>query len=602
MEFFMKDLYMIRTTQKKPVDKERLSQIISKFEKTESKVSLLDEISKKMEILEQKSAQKLKEKPKPQTNLFEPKQTQSLLIDDDDEVIPKPKKTKTTKKVTIKETPKVHIEKHESLFVPTESISKAKTGSFIAAIAETQKKNGNQENHYVPQESVPIKTFNDKTEQEQIIKPQEQIEINPNIYDLIIPPEMRAQGLNATIVKNNPKIFTELKQKYIAKKRQDEYERKQLEAKQKLELEKQLYEERTRRKELEYQQYVWYKTLQERNQAQNAKPQSPPLYNNQPQQTPSQRHFQEPIQESLHSPLKRSQPSQRLEQLPSQRLEQIPSQRLFQEPIQESLRKPLKESHNASQDIFDKQRPMKSQQDSNQKSSSTKKGVTVQIVKEGQEPTQPGIQLPKDDKMSHFKMYVVEIVKKTSRKYNIPGDAVTKIINRVNTCENTDDVKMLINRYKAFILSYIKTQKAKNPENINNPNIPLKPHNNPSNNPSKNPSKPQKQQPQIIYKTRKQLKNPNWEKKLMKETNNIKNNKSYRNYVSKSRTIDKELRVSPKLDCPYTNPEIKPINEIMDNLENKKIISINDRFKKVPQDIYEWLYKITDDGCVKIVY
>lgn len=94
MEFFMKDLYMIRTTQKKPVDKERLSQIISKFEKTESKVSLLDEISKKMEILEQKSAQKLKEKPKPQTNLFEPKQTQSLLIDDDDEVIPKPKKNK----------------------------------------------------------------------------------------------------------------------------------------------------------------------------------------------------------------------------------------------------------------------------------------------------------------------------------------------------------------------------------------------------------------------------------------------------------------------------------------------------------------------------
>ena len=175
--------------------------------------------------------------------------------------------------------PKINIEKHDSLFIP-ENKSTAKSGSFISAIVETQKKN---ESRYVPQESVPIsKTPEVIKESREIIR--DPVETNPNIYDLIIPDDMRAQGLNASIVKNNPKIFNELKTKYIAKKRQDDYDRKQLEARQKLELEKQLYEERTRRKELEYQQYVWYKTIQERNQApQLVKPQSPPLYQSQSQ-------------------------------------------------------------------------------------------------------------------------------------------------------------------------------------------------------------------------------------------------------------------------------------------------------------------------------
>ena len=60
--------------------------------------------------------------------------------------------------------------------------------------------------------------------------------------------------------------------------------------------------------------------------------------------------------------------------------------------------------------------------------------------------------------------------------------------------------------------------------------------------------------------------------------------------------------MSPKIVSNFTNPEAKPLEEIIDNLENKKIISINDRFKKIPKDIYEWLYKLTDDGMMKIVY
>lgn len=529
---------MIRTTQKKPVDKERLSQIISKFEKKENKVSLLDEIGKKMEILEQKSAQKLKEKPKP---LFEPSK---LLIQDDDDDNDnesirlrkgtdndvKPKKPKTTKKVI----PKIHIEKHDSLFVPEDNKIKPKSSSFISAIAETQKRN---ETHYVPQESVPEINNVREPIKEQRDQIRDQIEINPSVYDLIIPDDLRAQGLNATIVKNNPKIFNELKTKYIAKKKQDEYERKQQEAKQKLELEKQLYEERTKRKELEYQQYVWYKTLQERNQqqpqTQPIKPSSPPQKVQEPQRTPK-------IQ--------------------------------FQEPRELLKRTPQ------IQGIQD--------------TKLTLKKTNVQIIKEGSETQQPAIitntpttqnnNQNNKEKIDEFKIYVSDLVRKTSKKYNVPVDAMNKIVYKVNALGSIDDIKILINKFKAFILSYTKTQKA---AQLSKPVPPKQPV-----------------PVQIIYKTRKQCKNPSWEKKQMKETYNIKQNKSYRNYMSKSRVIDKELRVSPKLDCPYTNPEMKSIDDIMDKLESKKIISINDRFKKVPQDIYEWLYKITDDGTVKIIH
>jgi hypothetical protein len=554
---------MIRTTQKKPVDKERLSQIISKFEKKENKVSLLDEIGKKMEILEQKSAQKLKEKPIPP---FEPnKLLNKLLIqDDDDDVnigtigtigtignISKPKKTKTTKKVVVKETPKIHIEKHDSLFIPEDN--KIKSSSFISAIAETQKKNVT---HYVPQESVPdVNSVREPVKDQKDQK--DQIEINPNVYDLIIPDELRAQGLNAIIVKNNPKIYNELKTKYISKKRQDEYERKQQEAKQKLELEKQLYEERTKRKELEYQQYVWYKTLQERNQ-QPTKPSLPPI------QKPQ---FQEP------------------------REQQRPQ---FQEPQEQQrpqFQEPREQQRPQFQEPREQQRPQFQEPREQQRPQNTKlnfKKTNVQIIKEGselQQPTQP-INNNKE-KIEEFKIYVSDLVRKTSKKYNVPVDAMNKIVCRVNALGSICDIKNLVNKFKAFILSYTKTQKAKELAAPVPPKQPLK-----------------KTLPliQIVYKTRKQCKNPNWEKKQMKETYNIKQNKSYRNYMSTNRITDKELRVSPRLNYPYTNPEMKSIDDIMDKLESKKIISIHDRFKKVPQDIYEWLYKITADGTVKIIH
>jgi hypothetical protein len=96
-----------------------------------------------------------------------------------------------------------------------------------------------------------------------------------------------------------------------------------------------------------------------------------------------------------------------------------------------------------------------------------------------------------------------------------------------------------------------------------------------------------------------------FEKKMVLEVDNIKTLSSYRHQGGK--TMKKNhfnLKLRPKL----TNKQLaviettQTLDNILDYLENKQIINVRDRFKNIPNDVVETLYRLCADDDIILTY
>lgn len=109
--------------------------------------------------------------------------------------------------------------------------------------------------------------------------------------------------------------------------------------------------------------------------------------------------------------------------------------------------------------------------------------------------------------------------------------------------------------------------------------------------------------PKPVHK--KSFNNPNWEKNLCSEVNNMKYRRSWKNYKISRRNCKSFKRYRISGDIDYN------LSKIPDNIDNDKIlnemvkcgiIKVKDRFRNIPVEVYHFMYQLLYQQPIKLKY